>query len=203
MSQEERTVLSVGNKVPEFELQTFDPAEGWFKSFKLSENMANGRWTVLVFYPADFTFVCPTELADVGQQYDKIKELGGELLAVSTDTQFSHMAWQREEKLLKDIKYPMGADTNGDLSRLFGVYDGNTGLALRGTFVINPEGDLVGSEVNFYNVGRNADELLRKLKAFAHVRNNPEQACPAKWDDGQKTLTPSEKLVGRVAEALK
>jgi peroxiredoxin (alkyl hydroperoxide reductase subunit C) len=203
MNQEERKVLRTGEKVPDFELQTFDPKEGWFKSFKLSENMNNGRWTVLVFYPADFTFVCPTELADVGLQYEKIKELGGELLAVSTDTQFSHMAWQREEKLLKDVKYPMGADTNGELSRLFGVYDEKTGLALRGTYIINPDGDLVGSEVNFYNVGRNADELVRKLKAFVYVRNHPEQACPAKWDEGQKTLTPGEKLVGKVAEALK
>jgi peroxiredoxin (alkyl hydroperoxide reductase subunit C) len=200
---ENKEALRTGQRVPDFELTTFDPSKGTFGNFSLSENRKNKRWTVLVFYPADYTFVCPTELADVGAAYTKIKELGAEVVSVSTDTQFVHMAWQRDEKLLKDIKYPMGADTTGKISRLFGVYDENTGLALRGTFIINPDGDLVGSEVNFYNVGRNADELLRKVKAFVHVRNNPEEVCPAKWDDGAKTLKPGGELVGRVAEALK
>lgn len=121
---------------------------------------------------------------------------------MSTDTKFVHLAWQRDEKLLEKVKYPMGADPNGKLSRLFGVYDEQIGLDLRGTFIINPEGKLLGSEVNFLNVGRNSAELLRKLKANVYLAGHPEEACPARWEEGKKTLTPSPELVGRVAEAL-
>lgn len=124
------------------------------------------------------------------------------MITVSTDTKFVHLAWQRDEKLLKKVMYPMGADPTGRLSRLFGVYDEQTGLDLRGTFIISPEGRLLASEVNFYNVGRNSAELLRKLKANAYLAGHPEEACPARWEEGKKTLTPSAKLVGRVAEAL-
>ncbi len=201
MTEENRNLL--GQKVADFEVDTFDPTQSSFGKFKLADNMNKGRWTVLMFYPADYTFVCPTELADAANSYDKIKELGAELVSVSTDTHFVHMAWQRDEGLLKNIKYPMAADPTGRLSRAFGVYDEGTGLALRGTFIINPDGVLVGSEVNFYPVGRNADELVRRLKAYVHVRKHPEQACPAKWDEGQKTLVPGADLVGKVADALK
>ncbi len=122
---------------------------------------------------------------------------------MSTDTKFVHLAWQKEEKLLEKVKYPMGADPTGKLSKLFGVYDENSGLALRGTFVISPEGKLLGSEVNFYNVGRNSEELLRKIQANTYLATYGEQACPAKWKPGAKTLTPSVKMVGKVYEALK
>lgn len=203
MTTQQSDTLRIGQAVPDFELDTFDPVTGSFKKFKLSENRSRNRWTVLVFYPADFTFVCPTELADVAENCSDLRELGAEVVSVSTDTHYTHMAWQRDERLLKDVKYPMAADPTGKVSKLLGVYDESTGLALRGTFIINPDGVLVGSEVNFYNVGRNADELLRKVRAYVHVRNNPAEVCPAKWDSGGRTLKPGKDLVGKVAEALK
>lgn len=130
--------------------------------------------------------------------------MGAEVITVSTDTKFVHLAWQREEKLLANVKYPMGADPTGKVSRMFGVYDEDTGLALRGTFIISPEGKLLNAEVNYYNLGRNIDELFRKFKANLHLSKKPAEACPSKWkEEGDKTLTPSAKMVGRVYEALK
>jgi peroxiredoxin (alkyl hydroperoxide reductase subunit C) len=130
--------------------------------------------------------------------------MGGEVITVSTDTKFVHLAWQREEKMLENVKYPMGADPTGNLSRMFGVYDEQTGLALRGTFIISPEGKILNSEVNFYNMGRNIDELMRKFKANLHLSKHTDEGCPSKWkEEGDKTLKPSAKLVGRVYEALK
>ncbi len=129
--------------------------------------------------------------------------MGAEIITVSTDTQFVHLAWQREEKDLADVKFQMGADPTGNLARQFGVYDDATGLSLRGTFIISPDGTLLNSEVNFYNMGRNIDELMRKFKANLHLAKHAAQGCPAKWkEEGDKTLTPSAKLVGRVHEAL-
>ncbi len=129
--------------------------------------------------------------------------MGAEVITVSCDTQFVHLAWKRDEKELANVKYPMGSDPTGKIARMFGVYDETTGLALRGTFLINPEGKLLGSEVNFYNVGRNIDELMRKFKANLYLAKKKNEACPSKWkDEGDKTLTPSPKLVGRVHEAL-
>ncbi len=129
--------------------------------------------------------------------------MGAEVVTVSTDTQFVHLAWQRDEQSLAKVKYPMGSDTTGNLARMFGVYDDETGLSLRGTFIINPEGTLMNAEVNFYNMGRNIDELMRKFKANLHLAKHANQGCPAKWKDkGDKTLTPSAKLVGKVYEAL-
>lgn len=130
--------------------------------------------------------------------------MGAEVVTVSTDTKFVHLAWQREEKMLENVRYPMGSDPTGNLSRLFGVYDEETGLALRGTFIISPEGKLLNSETNFYNLGRNIDELMRKFKANLHLAKHTNEGCPSKWkDEGDKTLTPSAKLVGKVYEALK
>ncbi len=195
-------VCRVGMMVPDFEMETYDPETGKFGKFSLADAKKENKWTILFFYPADYTFVCPTELADLAEVYPKLKELGCEVVSVSTDTKFVHLAWHRDEKLLQNVKYPMGADPTGKVSRMFGVYDEETGLALRGTFIISPEGRLVGSEVNFYNVGRNADELLRKMEANVYLMSHPEEACPAKWEPGKKTLKPSEELVGKVAEAL-
>lgn len=129
--------------------------------------------------------------------------MGAQLITISTDTKFVHLAWQREEKMLSKVKYPMGSDPTGALSKLFGVYDEDTGLPLRGTFIISPEGVLLNSEVNFYNLGRNVEELMRKFKANLHLAKHANEGCPAKWQqEGDKTLTPSEKLVGKVYEAL-
>lgn len=195
-------VVSVGLEVPDFEMETYNPADRAFGKISLEELKKAGKWTVLVFYPADFTFVCPTELADIGEKYEELKKLGAEVISVSTDTKFSHLAWKDAEKLLANVTYPMGADTTGNVSKMFGVYDYETGLALRGTFIINPEGKLVSSEVNFYNVGRNADELVRKMEANVYLAAHPDEACPAKWKQGAKTLKPGEALVGKVFEAL-
>ena len=125
------------------------------------------------------------------------------MVTISTDTEFVHMAWQRSEKSLKDVKFQMAADPTGKVSRMFGVYDDSTGLAVRGTFIINPEGTILNSEVNFYNLGRNIEELLRKLRANIYLSKHGDEACPAEWkEEGDKTLTPSPELVGRVFEAL-
>jgi NADH-dependent peroxiredoxin subunit C len=192
----------VGKAVDDFSMEVYDPEEGFFGTVTLEEIKKSGKWTVLFFYPADFTFVCPTELDDLANKHEALKKLGCEVVAVSTDTKFSHMAWKTSERLLAGVRYKMAADPTGKVSRYFGVYDCESGLALRGTFVINPEGVLVSSEINFYNVGRNADELVRKMEANSYLKDHPAEACPAKWVPGQKTLTPSEKLVGKVYEAL-
>jgi len=129
--------------------------------------------------------------------------MNAEVVTVSTDTEFVHLAWQEHEKSLENVKYPMAADPTGEVSRLFGVYDPATGLALRGTFIINPEGIIMNSEVNYYNMGRNIDELMRKFKANLHLARKQDEGCPSKWkDEGDKTLKPSEKMVGKVFEAL-
>ena len=129
--------------------------------------------------------------------------MGCDIVTVSTDTQFSHLAWRKSEKELARANFPMAADPNGKVSRMFGVYDEDTGLALRGDFIINPEGVLLNSEVNFYNLGRNIDELLRKFKANLHLSKKTDEACPSKWkEEGDKTLKPSAKMVGKVHEAL-
>lgn len=203
MVMEEIKVLSVGEKVPDFELDVYLPEKKDFGKIKFSEIFKKGKWLILYFYPADYTFVCPTELADVGEKYAEIKKQGAELVSVSTDTHYVHYAWQQQEKLLSEIKYPMAADPTHIVSKTFGVYDGASGLSLRGTFIIDPDGRLVASEVNYFPVGRNSDELLRKLKAFKYVRENPAQVCPAKWEPGKKTLTPGKDLVGKVGERLK
>jgi peroxiredoxin (alkyl hydroperoxide reductase subunit C) len=199
---ENTAILKVGQNVPDFVLETYNPADCGFGQLSLAEQKKLGKWTILVFYPADFTFVCPTELADLATKYEELKKLGAEVAGVSTDTKFSHLAWRNSERLLADVKFPMAADTTGCLSKLLGVYDDATGLALRGTFIISPEGKLVSSEVNFYNVGRNADELVRKMEANAYLVKHTDEACPAKWKPGSKTLKPSEKMVGKVYEAL-
>ncbi len=126
------------------------------------------------------------------------------MITISTDTKFVHLAWQREEKMLADVRYPMGADPTGRLSRMFGVYDEESGLALRGAFIISPEGRLLNSEINYYNMGRNIDELMRKFKANMHLAKHTKEGCPSKWkDEGDKTLTPSASMVGKVYEAYK
>ncbi|RJX28212.1 MAG: peroxiredoxin [Desulfurivibrio sp.] len=195
--------VKVGQQVENFTMETYIPTDFSFGQISLEQLKKQGKWTVLVFYPADFTFVCSTELADFADKYEEFKEAGAELITVSTDTQFTHLAWKREEKSLENATYIMAADRTGAVSKMFGVYDYDTGLALRGTFIINPEGVVVASEVNYYNVGRNAAETLRKLKASIYVARHPEQACPANWREGEKTLTPSPDMVGKVHEALK
>lgn len=203
MCEEKKEVITVGEKAAPFELETFNAAACKFGRFRLEDAAKSGKWTVLVFYPADFTFVCPTELADLAEKHAELEKLGAEVLSVSTDTKFTHMGWQAQERLLKDVKYCMASDARGRLARALGAYDYKTGLAYRGTFIINPDGVLAGAEITLNNVGRDMAELVRKMKAFVHTYKNPAEVCPAKWKPGEKTLKPSEKLVGKVADELK
>lgn len=197
------TTVKVGQQVPGFEMETYDPDKNDFGKISLAQLVKEKKWTVLYFYPADFTFVCPTELADLANKHAALKKAGVEVISVSTDTKFSHLAWRGSERLLQDVHYVMAADPTGTVSRLFGVYDEASGLALRGTFVINPEGKLVSSEINFYNVGRNAEELARKMEANVYLATHGDEACPANWSAGKKTLKPGADIVGKVYEALK
>ena len=187
-------MLKIGEKVPDFETDAFQNEE--IKKVKLSD--FKGRWLVVMFYPADFTFVCPTELEEAALLYDEFKKLGAEIMSVSTDTGYVHKAWHDTSPAIKKIKYPMAADPTGKLSRLFGTYMEDTGLALRGTFIIDPEGVLKAYEMHDLSIGRSAQETLRKLQAAKFVSENSGQVCPAGWKPGAKTLKPGLDLVGKI-----
>lgn len=203
MSTPNACALQVGQTVPDFEMTTFEPTSGAFGSYSLAANMKAKKWSVLVFYPADFTFVCATEFAALAERQAEFEKLGARLATVSCDTQFTHLAWQREEKELAGVKYSMAADPTGKVAKLFNVYMDDAGLALRGSFIISPEGKLMSSEINVLNIGRNMDDLLRRLKANVYLKDAPGEVCPAEWrDKGDKTLKPGAKMVGRVHEAM-
>src|SRR5690606_10240234 len=170
--------------------------DGDFKDYT-NESIA-GKWSVFVFYPADFTFVCPTELEDLADHYEEFKALGVEIFSVSTDTHFSHKAWHDSSDAIGKVKYPMLADPTHQLARNFQVLIEEEGLALRGTFVVNPEGQIKAMEVHDNGIGRDAKELLRKVKAAQYIAKNPGEVCPAKWEEGAKTLTPSLDLIGKI-----
>ncbi|NZA26693.1 peroxiredoxin [Luteimonas sp. SJ-92] len=157
-----------------------------------------GQWSVVVFYPADFTFVCPTELEDLADHYAEFRKLGVEIYSVSTDTHFSHKAWHDSSEAIGKIQYPMVADPTGTITNNFEVMREGQGLADRGTFVIDPEGRIQVMEVTAEGVGRDAAELLRKVKAAQYVAAHPGEVCPAKWKEGEKTLKPSLDLVGKI-----
>lgn len=184
----------INSKLPEFKLQAYHGDE--FK--EVSHEDLKGKWSILFFYPADFTFVCPTELGDMADNYSKFQELGVEVYSVSTDTHFTHKAWHDTSDTIGKIKYPMLADPTGHLSRALGVYIEEAGLAYRGTFLINPEGEIKLAEVNDNGIGRNADELLRKVQAAQFIAKNPDEVCPAKWQPGAETLKPGLDLVGKI-----
>ncbi|OHC77151.1 MAG: peroxiredoxin [Rhodoferax sp. RIFCSPLOWO2_12_FULL_60_11] len=157
-----------------------------------------GKWSVVVFYPADFTFVCPTELEDLADNYATFQKLGVEVYSVSTDTHFAHKAWHDTSPAIKKVNYVMVGDPTGAITRNFDVMIEEEGLALRGTFVINPDGVIKLCEIHDNGIGRDATELLRKVKAAQYVASNPGEVCPAKWHEGAKTLTPSLDLVGKI-----
>ncbi len=204
MSTPNACALQVGQSVPDFEMTTFEPTSGAFGTYSLAANMKAKKWSVLVFYPADFTFVCATEFAALAERQAEFEKLGARLATVSCDTQFTHLAWQREEKELSGVQYAMAADPTGKVAKLFNVYMDDAGLALRGSFIISPEGKLMSSEINVLNIGRNMDDLLRRLKANVYLKDAPGEVCPAEWKSkGDKTLKPGAKMVGRVHEALR
>ena len=157
-----------------------------------------GKWSVVFFYPADFTFVCPTELEDLADHYATFQSLGVEIYSVSTDTHFAHKAWHDTSESVGKIQYTMVGDPTGTISRNFEVMIEEAGLADRGTFVIDPEGKIQIVEVNAGGIGRDAGELLRKVKAAQYVASHPGEVCPAKWQEGEKTLAPSLDLVGKI-----
>lgn len=184
----------INTKIPEFKVQAY--YNGDFKT--ISQNDLNGKWSIFFFYPADFTFVCPTELGDMAEKYEEFKKIGVEVYSVSTDTHFVHKAWHDTSETIKKIKYPMLADPTGQLSKAFGVYIDEAGLAYRGTFVVDPEGRIKIAEIHDNGIGRNADELLRKVQAAQYVATHASEVCPAKWRPGEKTLKPGINLVGKI-----
>lgn len=167
----------------------------------LSSNDLKGKWYVLFYYPADFTFVCPTELKDIADAKAIFDDMGVEMLPVSTDTVFTHKGWVKwGEKLLENMQYRMLADHNGSTADLYNILDEESWMAGRGTFIVDPDGILRGIEVTSGAQGRNSVELIRKIQGLQFMRANPGQACPAKWAMGGNTLTPGIDLVGRVSE---
>ena len=168
------------------------------KFVPVNQDTFKGKWSVVFFYPADFTFVCPTELGDLADHYDTFKALGVEVYGVSTDTHFTHKAWHDTSDTIAKVRYPLIGDPTGTLTRNFGVMIEEEGLALRGTFVVNPEGQIKLCEIHDNGIGRDATELLRKVQAAQYVAANPGQVCPAKWTPGAATLAPSLDLVGKI-----
>jgi peroxiredoxin (alkyl hydroperoxide reductase subunit C) len=164
----------------------------------VSDADLRGKWSVVFFYPADFTFVCPTELEDLADNYPEFHKLGVEIYSVSTDTHFSHKAWHDSSPAIKKIGYTMVGDPTGTITRNFEVMIESEGLADRGTFVIDPDGKIQIVEINAGGIGRDAKELLRKVKAAQYVASHPGEVCPAKWKEGEKTLAPSLDLVGKI-----
>ncbi len=187
-------MIQIGQVIPDFELEAYH--EDDTKNIKLSDY--RGKWLVMLFYPADFTFVCPTELEEAAVLYDQFRAEGAEVVSVSTDTVFTHKAWHDTSKSIGKIKYPMIADPTGKLCKAFGTYIEKEGLSLRGSFIIDPDSVLKAMDIHDNSIGRNALEILRKLQASRFVRENEGLVCPASWTPGKNTLKPGLGLVGRI-----
>lgn len=194
--------VKVGESVPDLEFEVYH--EGKQKAMSLSS--LHGKWIVLMFYPGDFTFVCPTELEDMAKIYPKFKELGAEVVSVSTDSVYVHKAWHDTSPAIKQVEYPMAADPSGKFSYAFGVlieggepqFTPDEGVAMRGTFIIDPKGILRAAEINENSIGRRAADTLRKLQAAQYVETHKGQVCPASWEPGDDTMEPGMDLVGKI-----
>lgn len=184
----------INKKVSDFKVNAYQNGE--FKEITLDS--VKGHWSLFFFYPADFTFVCPTELGDLADNYEKFKEIGCEIYSVSEDTHFVHKAWADATDTIAKIKYPMLGDPTGALARDFEVLIEDAGQALRGAFIVDPDGVIKSYEVNDLGIGRNSEEILRKVQAAQFVAEHGDQVCPAKWTPGAETLTPSFDLVGKL-----
>ncbi|SHK17025.1 peroxiredoxin (alkyl hydroperoxide reductase subunit C) [Anaerobranca californiensis DSM 14826] len=184
----------IGKEVLPFRAKAFHNG----KFIDVTEQDLKGKWSVVFFYPADFTFVCPTELEDLQNHYEELKALGVEVYAVSTDTHFTHKAWHDSSETIKKITYVMIGDPSQKISRNFEVLNEETGLADRGTFIIDPDGVIQAVEINSEGMGRDASVLVQKIKAAQYIRNHPGEVCPAKWSEGAATLKPSIDLVGKI-----
>lgn len=186
----------VRREMPEFTMDAYDAKTGHFTT--VSDKDYKGKWAVVCFYPADFTFVCPTELEDLADHYEEFQKLDTEVFGVSTDTVYTHKAWHDHSKAIEKVQFPMIADRTAELTMEFGVYIEEEGNARRGTFIIDPDGVLQSYEVNSNNIGRSAEEILRKLRAAQFVREHGGEVCPANWKPGAKTLKPGLDLVGKI-----
>ncbi len=184
----------INQSIPEFKAQAFH--DGEFK--EITSDDVKGKWSIFLFYPADFTFVCPTELEDMAKHYEELQKLGVEVYSVSTDTHFTHKAWHDHSDAIGKIKYPMLGDPTGAISRGFDVMIEEEGLALRGTFLADPEGVIKVAELHDLGIGRSAKDMVRKVKAAQYVAQHDGEVCPAAWEEGEKTLTPSLDLVGKI-----
>ncbi|MEK7574187.1 MAG: alkyl hydroperoxide reductase subunit C [Patescibacteria group bacterium] len=187
-------MATINTVVPDFELDAYQNNE--IKKIKLSDY--RGKWVVLIFYPADFTFVCPTELEDAAAHYAEFQKLGAEVMSISADTAFAHKAWHDISPAIAKVRYPMLADPTGNIARQFGVYIDAEGLALRGTFIIDPDGVIKTIEIHNNSIGRSIDETMRKLEAAQFVRDHKGNVCPANWKPGKDTLKPSPDLIGKI-----
>ena len=187
-------MVRIGKPVPDMEFEALYIGE--IRKYRFSD--FRGKWLIVVFYPADFTFVCPTELEDFADHYEEFRNAGADVVSFSTDTVYAHKVWREVSSAVKKVEFPMGADPTGRISRAFGVYDEETGLAKRGTFIIDPDGVVRSIEIVDDNIGRNAAETLRKLKALQWVREHKGEVCPASWEPGKPTLKVDIKLAGRI-----
>lgn len=187
-------MIKINERVPDLEMEVYH--DGDTKTVRLSEY--KDKWLVLFFYPADFTFVCPTELKDMADHYAKLQEMDVEVISVSTDTVFVHKAWQDHSEAISNVKFPMAADPTGKVCRAFGTYIPSEGLSLRGTYIIDPDGVLKAYELHNNDIGRSATELMRKIQAAQFVRQNGGEVCPANWKPGADTLKPGMDLVGKI-----
>ena len=187
-------MIQIGQKVSDFEVDAYQDND--IRKLRLSDY--KGKWLALIFYPADFTFICPTELEEAASLYPEFRKLDAEVLSVSTDTAYVHKAWHDQSPAVSKIRFPMVADPAAKLSRAFGTYLEDVGLSLRGSFIIDPDGVLKAAEYHDNSIGRSGAELLRKLQAARFVRENKGEVCPASWKPGGKTLTPGPDLIGKI-----
>jgi len=184
----------IGEHIIDMPIEIYQNGE--IKKVNLSDY--EGKWLILFFYPADFTFVCPTEIEDMAKHYKQLQDINTEVISISTDTVFSHKAWHDQSEAVGQVRFPMGADPTGKLTRAFGIYLPEEGLALRGTFIIDPNGILKAYEVNDNSIGRNVEETIRKVKAAQFVAKNGDKVCPANWQPGEDTLTPDVDLINKI-----
>lgn len=187
-------MVKINEEAPEFWTKAYHNDK--VVNLRLSDY--KGKWVVLFFYPGDFTFVCPTELGELADNYEVFKSINAEVLSVSTDTEFVHKAWYDNSPTIRKIKFPMLADPTGNICKAYDTYIDEEGLSLRATYIIDPEGIVRAFEFHNNEIGRNIAETIRKIKAAKHVRENPGEACPVNWNSGSKTLKPGLDLVGKI-----
>ena len=192
-------VLRVGDKVPDFKTDVYFPDTDKFGTAKFTDY--KGKWTVLLFYPADFTFVCPTELEDAAEFHEEFKKIGAEILSISTDTHYVHKAWHDSSEAIGKVKYPMLGDPAGKLTRLFGTHIEDAGLSLRGTFIIDPDGRVISADIHSNDIGRNIEEIHRKLQAAKFVHDNPGKVCRAWCESLSPSTRNREGLPDKVSES--